>query len=174
MNLMEPDERDHSGAPFVDYAPMFERIAANSGASVRCRRFPVPDLGVPDVATMHRILNAIDAAVADGIPVMVSFILLEIAEIGILILDRPDHSVEANMLLLDRISFDSKVMGGKPCIRGMRVTVGTIVGLVAAGHGKDKILSLYPYLELEDIEQALSYAAWRVEEIEVPIARESA
>ena len=88
VTLMEPDERDLSGAPFVDYAPMFERIAANSGAIVRCRRFSVPDLGVPDVATMHRILNAIDAAVADGIPVMVSFILLEIAEIGILILDR--------------------------------------------------------------------------------------
>jgi len=60
-------------------------------------------------------------------------------------------------------------MGGKPCIRGLRVTVGTIVGLVATGHSKEEILRLYPYLELEDIDQALTYAAWRVEEIEVPL-----
>jgi uncharacterized protein (DUF433 family) len=61
-------------------------------------------------------------------------------------------------------------MGGKPCIRGMRVTVGTIVGLVAAGHSSDEILRLYPYLEADDIREALSYAAWRVEEIEVPLS----
>jgi uncharacterized protein (DUF433 family) len=60
-------------------------------------------------------------------------------------------------------------MGGKPCIRGMRVTVGTIVGLVAAGNKKEDILTLYPYLEEEDIRQALSWAAWRAEEIEVPL-----
>jgi uncharacterized protein (DUF433 family) len=53
----------------------------------------------------------------------------------------------------------------------MRVTVGTIVGLVASGHSKEDILQLYPYLESEDIEEALIYAAWRVEEIEVPLAR---
>lgn len=70
---------------------------------------------------------------------------------------------------LDRITFDPLVMGGKPCIRGMRVTVGTIVGLVATGHGRDDILKLYPYLEAEDIAQALRYAAWRVEEIDVPL-----
>ena len=52
----------------------------------------------------------------------------------------------------------------------MRVTVGTIVGLVAEGHDRGEILALYPYLEPEDIDQALSYAAWRAEEIDVPLA----
>ena len=71
------------------------------------------------------------------------------------------------MKKLDRITFDPRVMGGKPCIRGMRITVGTIVGLVASGLSKEKILELYPYLEPEDIDQALAYAAWRAEEIEI-------
>jgi uncharacterized protein (DUF433 family) len=70
---------------------------------------------------------------------------------------------------LDRIARNAAVMGGKPCVRGMRVTVGMIVGLVASGHGFSEILAAYPYLEEEDICQALSYAAWRVEEIEVPL-----
>lgn len=70
---------------------------------------------------------------------------------------------------LTRITFDPGVMGGKPCIRGMRVTVGTIVGLIASGHTKEEILELYPYLEAEDISEALAYAAWRVEEIDVPL-----
>ncbi|MDY6825139.1 MAG: DUF433 domain-containing protein [Thermodesulfobacteriota bacterium] len=73
-----------------------------------------------------------------------------------------------------RITFDSRVMGGKPCIRGMRVTAGTIVGLVASGHSKEIILHLYPYLESEDIDEALAYAAWRVEEIDIPLMQESA
>ena len=60
---------------------------------------------------------------------------------------------------LTRITRDPAVMGGKPCIRGMRVTVGTIVGLVAAGRTRDEILRGYPYLEAEDISEALSYAA---------------
>ena len=60
-------------------------------------------------------------------------------------------------------------MGGKPCVRAMRVTVGTIVGLVASGHRFNEILAAYPYLEVEDIHQALAYAAWRVEEVEVPL-----
>ena len=67
----------------------------------------------------------------------------------------------------DRITFDPLVMGGKPCIRGMRITVGTIVGLIASGVSKEEILDLYPYLEPEDIDQALAYAAWRAEEIEI-------
>jgi len=71
---------------------------------------------------------------------------------------------------LDRVTFDPNVMGGKPCIRGMRVTVGTIVGLVASGKHEAEILSLYPYLEADDIRQALTYASWRSEEIDVPIA----
>lgn len=70
---------------------------------------------------------------------------------------------------LDRITRSPQVMGGKPCLRGMRVTVGTIVGLVATGHSFSEILKAYPYLEEEDIRQALKYAAWRVEEIEVPL-----
>lgn len=70
---------------------------------------------------------------------------------------------------LTRITLDPAVMGGKPCIRGLRVTVGTIVGLLAAGRSRDEILSAYPYLEPEDIDQALAYAAWRVEEREVPL-----
>ena len=73
------------------------------------------------------------------------------------------------MIPLTRITFDPDIMGGKPCIRGLRVTVGTIVGLVAAGHTKKTILEMYPYLEAEDIDQALSYAAWRVEEIDLPL-----
>ena len=68
-----------------------------------------------------------------------------------------------------RITFDPGVMGGKPCIRGMRVTVGMIVRLIASGHAKEDILKLYPYLEPEDIDEALAYVAWRVEEIEVPL-----
>lgn len=68
---------------------------------------------------------------------------------------------------LSRITFNPLVMGGKPCIRGMRVTVGTVVGLVAAGHTFEKILEMFPYLEREDIKEALMYAAWRAEEVEV-------
>ncbi|MGO9621252.1 MAG: DUF433 domain-containing protein [Desulfobaccales bacterium] len=71
---------------------------------------------------------------------------------------------------LTRITFNPEVMGGKPCIRAMRVTVGTIVGLVASGKTVDEVLKEYPYLEREDVLQALSYAAWRAEEREVPIA----
>jgi len=60
-------------------------------------------------------------------------------------------------------------MGGRPCIRGLRVTVGTVVGLLAAGRTPDEILGAYPYLEREDIQAALAYAAWRAQEIEVPL-----
>lgn len=70
---------------------------------------------------------------------------------------------------LTRITFNPQVMGGKPCIRGLRVTVGTIIGLLAAGRSSAEILQAYPYLEPEDIQQALAYAAWRVEEIELPL-----
>ncbi|SHE30752.1 Uncharacterized conserved protein, DUF433 family [Fodinibius roseus] len=73
------------------------------------------------------------------------------------------------MKKINRITFDQNIMGGRPCIRGMRVTVGTIVGLVASGHSKDHILELYPYLEREDITQALRCAAWRADELELPL-----
>lgn len=72
---------------------------------------------------------------------------------------------------LDRITQDPGVMGGKPCIRGMRVTVGMIVGQIGTGHTVDEILTDYPYLEREDIMQALRYAAWRAEEREVLLAQ---
>jgi len=73
------------------------------------------------------------------------------------------------MKKLDRITLNPEVMGGKPCIRGLRVTVGTVVGLMASGHSPEEILKAYPYLELADIYEALAYAAWRSEEVEVPL-----
>ena len=77
--------------------------------------------------------------------------------------------VNTIMMQLDRITFDPQVMGGKPCIRGMRVTVGMIIGLIVAGHSFVDILKAYPYLEEADVREALTYAAWRVEEIELPL-----
>ena len=74
-----------------------------------------------------------------------------------------------DMKMLDRITFNPAMMGGRPCIRGMRVTVGAIVGLIATGHSRPEVLKLYPYLEEEDIVQALKYAAWRVEEVDLPL-----
>jgi len=64
------------------------------------------------------------------------------------------------MKTCERITRNPLVMGGKPCIRGMRITVGTIAGLVASGRSWDEILKLYPYLENADISAALSYACW--------------
>jgi uncharacterized protein (DUF433 family) len=75
----------------------------------------------------------------------------------------------AAMKQLTRITFNPLVMGGKPCIRGLRVTVGTVVGLFASGYSSAEILKLYPYLEEEDLREALAYAAWRSEEIELPL-----
>lgn len=71
------------------------------------------------------------------------------------------------MQLPDRIRLDPNVMGGKPCIRGTRITVGLIVGLIAAGRTVDEILGAYPDLTREDISAALTYAAWRAEEREL-------
>ena len=71
---------------------------------------------------------------------------------------------------LARITLNPDVMGGKPCIRGLRVTVGTILGLLASGHSEGEILVAYPYLEREDIRAALTYATWRVEEREVLVS----
>jgi uncharacterized protein (DUF433 family) len=73
------------------------------------------------------------------------------------------------MKTLDRITMDPARMGGKPCIRGTRVTVGTIVGLVAEGYTPNDILKAYPYLEQADVQTALRYAAWRSEETEVAL-----
>ncbi len=83
-----------------------------------------------------------------------------------------DDKLDNDLIMqqLSRITFNPEVMGGKPCIRGLRVTVGTVVGLMASGRTIEEILQAYPYLESADIYAALTYAAWRVEEIEVPLA----
>jgi uncharacterized protein (DUF433 family) len=71
--------------------------------------------------------------------------------------------------LLDRITHSPAVMGGRPCIRGMRVTVGTIMGLLASGRSQSEILAAYPYLQPEDVQAALAYAAWRAKETDLPL-----
>ena len=71
--------------------------------------------------------------------------------------------------LLQRITHDPAVMGGRPCIRGLRVTVGTVLGLLAAGRSEAEILEAYPYLVVDDIRAALAYATWRTEESEFPL-----
>jgi uncharacterized protein (DUF433 family) len=76
---------------------------------------------------------------------------------------------EFSVTQFERITLDPAVMGGKACIRGLRVTVGTVVGLLAAGWSRHEILKAYPYLEPEDLKEALTYAAWRVEEREVAL-----
>jgi uncharacterized protein (DUF433 family) len=68
---------------------------------------------------------------------------------------------------LDRITQDPAVMAGRACVRGMRVTVGMIVGQIGAGRSIEDLLTDYPYLEREDVLQALRYAAWRAEEREL-------
>jgi uncharacterized protein (DUF433 family) len=78
------------------------------------------------------------------------------------------------MLEFDRITFDPNVMGGKACIRGMRVTVSLIVNLVANGMSTGEIIEAYPYLEQEDIRQALQYATWLTEETVHPLELASA
>jgi uncharacterized protein (DUF433 family) len=77
---------------------------------------------------------------------------------------------ESHMSTLNRITQQPEVMGGKACIRGMRVTVGMVVGQIGAGHTINEILADFPYLEREDILQALRYATWRAEEREVVLA----
>ena len=68
------------------------------------------------------------------------------------------------MTEFDRITFDPNVMGGRACVRGMRITVALIVNLVANGMTVEEIIEAYPYIEAEDIRQALRYAAWLTEE----------
>ncbi|MCL2716578.1 MAG: DUF433 domain-containing protein [Alphaproteobacteria bacterium] len=72
-----------------------------------------------------------------------------------------------------RITQDPAIMGGKPCIRGQQVTVGMIVGQIAAGYSIEALLGDYPYLEREDVLEALRYAAWRVQDREVDLQRAS-
>ena len=70
----------------------------------------------------------------------------------------------------DRITFSPDQMGGRPCIRGLRVTVGMVVGQIGAGSSIDQLLIDYPYLDREDVLQALQFAAWRASERELPLA----
>ena len=77
---------------------------------------------------------------------------------------------EQRMAHLNRITQNPEVMGGKACIRGMRVTVSMVVSQIGSGHSVEEILADYPYLEREDIMQALRYAAWRAEEREIMLA----
>ena len=70
---------------------------------------------------------------------------------------------------IERITHDPAVMGGKPCIRGLRITVSTILGLLACGKSRERILQAYPLLEPEDFDAVLAYAAWRLEEREEPL-----
>lgn len=74
------------------------------------------------------------------------------------------------MTELDRITMDPSQMGGRACIRNQRVTVGMIVGQIGAGRSIEELLGEYPYLEREDILQALRYAAWRADEREIKLA----
>jgi uncharacterized protein (DUF433 family) len=74
------------------------------------------------------------------------------------------------MKAFNRISWQPEKMGGKACIRGMRVTVGMVVGQIGAGHSIDEVLAEFPYLEREDVLQALRYAAWLAEGREVVLA----
>jgi len=73
------------------------------------------------------------------------------------------------MLGFERITFDPHLMGGRACIRGMRVTVALILNLVADGMTTEEILGAYPYLEAEDVHEALRYAAWLAEESVFPV-----
>ena len=65
-----------------------------------------------------------------------------------------------------RITHNPAVMGGKPCIRGLRITAGTVLGLLASGETRERILEAYPYLEAADFDEVLAYAAWRLQERE--------
>ena len=83
----------------------------------------------------------------------------------------PQREPSPTMKALERLALDPAVMGGKPCIRGTRVTVGTVVGLLAAGRSIEEVLEAYPYLSRADVEAVLAYAAWRSEEVEVLLDR---
>jgi uncharacterized protein (DUF433 family) len=70
-------------------------------------------------------------------------------------------------MTIERISVNPLIMGGRPCIKGTRVTVGAILGLLSSGHERAEVLDAYPYLQSDDILAALEYAAWRDEEVEI-------
>ena len=78
-------------------------------------------------------------------------------------------SPPGELMNFDRITHNPSVMGGQPCIRGMRITAGTVLGLLSEGVSASRILEAYPHLEAADIEQVLAYAAWRLQEREVAL-----
>ena len=80
----------------------------------------------------------------------------------------PERTEGSKGRRFDRLTFDPAVMGGRACIRGMRVTVAAIVDQIADGASIDDLLAEYPYLEREDVEQALAYAAWLAREDVIP------
>lgn len=89
----------------------------------------------------------------------------KVATLGLrIIADRLEAEKGPNAMTFDRITVTPGVQGGRPCIRGMRITVGAIVDEIAAGRSIDQVLADFPYLEREDVFQALQYAAWRVNE----------
>lgn len=71
----------------------------------------------------------------------------------------------------DRITIDPQIMGGQPCIRGLRIPVSLIIKLIAGGKSTEEILEEYPELEEEDIKQALKFAAWMVSEKQLPMTK---
>jgi uncharacterized protein (DUF433 family) len=79
-----------------------------------------------------------------------------------------------NPVWTDRITRDPSVMGGRPCIRGMRVTVAALLGQLASGRSAADLLAEFPYLEQADIQAALAYAAWRVDELDIPLSKRAA
>jgi uncharacterized protein (DUF433 family) len=74
------------------------------------------------------------------------------------------------MTTFSRISQTPTVMGGRPCIRGTRVTVGTLVTLIGEGHTPEQVADMYPHIKVEDVLEAVRYAAWRVEECEAVLS----
>jgi uncharacterized protein (DUF433 family) len=75
------------------------------------------------------------------------------------------------MEVANRITIEPGKMGGRPCIRGMRITVGTVIGLLASKKSREEVLAMYPYLEDEDITAALNYAMMLTNDQDLPIER---
>jgi len=120
---------------------------------------------------LHKSISFIKAGSGDFKMLFAHRSINQTAGNSLLNLRRASHLwfIIGAMKQLTRITLNPQVMGGKPCIRGLRITVGTIVGLFASGHSPGDILKLYPYLEEEDLREALGYAAWRAQEIELPL-----
>lgn len=132
----------------------------------------LPPLHVPEPCRQSSLrTQAIRKLRGNGESIISSFVspgLLDGTPGGESILESASYSDEMNHL--ERVTRDPAVMGGKPCLRGLRVTVGMVLGLLASGKSADEILALYPYLEADDIRAALEYAAWRTQETELPLS----